>query len=206
MDPLPDGTPHGLSPRVRGNPRACGPSSPDRGSIPACAGEPGAGYGAAVYQQVYPRVCGGTNSPARVGKPRSGSIPACAGEPRIEQVGGRQPEVYPRVCGGTPAPGGFHHAIAGLSPRVRGNRHHSGAAAFPAGSIPACAGEPLASEIRLYPERVYPRVCGGTWPGAGEVNFNKGLSPRVRGNHSQYPVALVHGRSIPACAGEPDGR
>ena len=91
----------GLSPRVRGNPRAYRYTAAAAGSIPACAGEPPkvrCRYGAA---RVYPRVCGGTLgiinrsingdglSPRVRGNlrlqddlaNRGGSIPACAGEP-----------------------------------------------------------------------------------------------------------------------------
>ena len=50
--------------------------------------------------------------------------------------------VYPRVCGGNPAP-----------PFVR---------AAAAGSIPACAGEPITVKGGCTIGTVYPRVCGGT--------------------------------------------
>ena len=91
----------GLSPRVRGNPRAMsGRSAPAR-SIPACAGEPVGRQASPRLVSVYPRVCGGT-APVRLPggyydglSPRVrgnldegsaapaaiGSIPACAGEP-----------------------------------------------------------------------------------------------------------------------------
>ena len=52
-------------------------------------------------------------------------------------------EVYPRVCGGT-FDGLTDKVYAfGLSPRVRGNLAGVGGRAADAGSIPACAGEPL---------------------------------------------------------------
>ena len=50
----------GLSPRVRGNPRAGIPAVPGERSIPACAGEPGIPDCRAGGGRVYPRVCGGT--------------------------------------------------------------------------------------------------------------------------------------------------
>ena len=96
-------TPHsGLSPRVRGNHLVAGHDVLDRGSIPACAGEPVGGGDLRGAWRVYPRVCGGTNrnshmaltikglSPRVRGNPVGndggiaphGSIPACAGEPR----------------------------------------------------------------------------------------------------------------------------
>ena len=54
----------GLSPRVRGNPGPRLLRSAQRGSIPACAGEPSTPPRRAASARVYPRVCGGTQSPA----------------------------------------------------------------------------------------------------------------------------------------------
>ena len=114
-------TTFGLSPRVRGNP--CHPASSIAmmRSIPACAGEPEAGWHVRQDYWVYPRVCGGTLYPARIAacvaglSPRvrgnlnalvhvrrvRGSIPACAGEPTYSSGVKTSQEVYPRVCGGT---------------------------------------------------------------------------------------------------------
>ena len=51
----------GLSPRVRGNRSGGWTRRTRRGSIPACAGEPGSGCLGGVALRVYPRVCGGTD-------------------------------------------------------------------------------------------------------------------------------------------------
>ena len=174
----------GLSPRVRGNREHAKGRIPGAGSIPACAGEPWLG-----------------ESDEDV----SGSIPACAGEPaRISGYSSRA-RVCPRVCGGTVDPGVIVTLASGLSPRVRGNplcRLHRW---FRAGSIPACAGEPLPPGWGQWLTRVYPRVCGGTDAAAVSYLKNTGLSPRVRGN-LEKTVAWREGEgSIPACAGEPAG-
>ena len=91
----------GLSPRVRGNPGPPRMRLAHVGSIPACAGEPGAENRTRCLCEVYPRVCGGTSSstmqsrhfaglsprvrgnphPGAVRRVGGGSIPACAGEP-----------------------------------------------------------------------------------------------------------------------------
>ena len=91
----------------------------------------------------------------------------------------------------------------GLSPRVRGNQ--SDALQWPSepGSIPACAGEPIAFALLKLHIRVYPRVCGGTSPGERSGPSTPGLSPRVRGNPDQRGNLPVVDGSIPACAGEP---
>ena len=49
-------------------------------------------------------------------------------------------------------------------------------------SIPARAGEPTDSGIRLHALKVYPRACGGTHPVRRIAQKYLGLSPRVRGN------------------------
>ena len=50
---------------------------------------------------------------------------------------------------------------------------------------------------------VYPRACGGTYQRDGGSTPCPGLSPRVRGNHTEVENVLVGKRSIPARAGEP---
>ena len=83
-------------------------------------------------------------------------------------------------------------------------------------SIPACAGEPVPPCLPQSSCGVYPRVCGGTSPPLIPARQTPGLSPRVRGNpwarkYCVYPrvcggtFPLDRVRSIPACAGEPEG-
>ena len=152
----------GLSPRVRGNQATTCLWTAWRGSIPACAGEPGIPVGQPQLTTVYPRVCGGTaamrgrsrrpaglsprvrgNRPVLLYPLRSiRSIPACAGEP-IHGVGSQShAAVYPRVCGGTEWDGLGWQRSEGLSPRVRGNHLVAAYEVHDVGSIPACAGEP----------------------------------------------------------------
>ncbi len=111
-EPLPR---QGLSPRVRGNPRA----AIHFGVYPrACGGTKPASQGRYPATRVYPRACGGTRKQrsGRLcgGSAANGSIPARAGEPRDMNVG--PIAVYPRACGGT-----VQDDTTGLSPRVRGN-------------------------------------------------------------------------------------
>ena len=115
----------------------------------------------------------------------------------------RLARVYPRVCGGTSTRSHIPVSKAGLSPRVRGNRHGRRRGVKSAGSIPACAGEPDLLLPDASDTAVYPRVCGGTIGSKGCHLKCGGLSPRVRGNPAHAPVPAACGRSIPACAGEP---
>ena len=194
----------GLSPRVRGNPPATAARDRFAWSIPACAGEPQLADVRDDVRGVYPRVCGGTRSSRRVkarlwglsprvrgnpgarvgGVPAAGSIPACAGEPCRCPKNFRPKKVYPRVCGGTRHCRYGRPPDAGLSPRVRGNRGGFSGAYQQAGSIPACAGEPLGFCAAGRAGEVYPRVCGGTAARTGAYSSSRGLSPRVRGNPS----------------------
>ena len=153
---------NGLSPRVRGNLTHTALAVGLARSIPACAGEPSSTAMRDSISTVYPRVCGGT-APACTGDcageglsprvrgnltPQSAqvlaprSIPACAGEPLYPAYDSRQCQVYPRVCGGTQGVPLGSHFRNGLSPRVRGNPRAPTGSSRPAGSIPACAGEP----------------------------------------------------------------
>ena len=212
-----------LSPRVRGNHRSQTPFQAVRGSIPACAGEPHPDSTIEDQAGVYPRVCGGTRGTRRAtrrwqglsprvrgnlrcGTPAAaapGSIPACAGEPCGRWGSTEAKRVYPRVCGGTIDNRLSHIDDQGLSPRVRGNRDAERERAAVVGSIPACAGEPSTTALRIKKPRVYPRVCGGTRPTLVPGRSAWGLSPRVRGNLASIVINPWSGGSIPACAGEP---
>ncbi len=131
------------------------------------------------------------------------SIPACAGEPAPQLDKTLRHTVYPRVCGGTCFPRGLLRGDDGLSPRVRGNLWVGEVEPSGVGSIPACAGEPELPALRVKDTRVYPRVCGGTSATRALTGWVWGLSPRVRGNPHPPRAHCHHGRSIPACAGEP---
>ena len=115
----------------------------------------------------------------------------------------RRVRVYPRVCGGTRRRGRAGLPLRGLSPRVRGNQNRQPFPLAIAGSIPACAGEPAPGVIELPVSRVYPRVCGGTSLRLASCGWQRGLSPRVRGNPPDPDWKNNKARSIPACAGEP---
>ena len=73
------------------------------------------------------------------------ALTACAGEPRylLHVHGGLR--VYPRVCGGARNPKMAKLKDRGLSPRVRGSLWVTYSHTLLEGSIPACAGEPIAA-------------------------------------------------------------
>ena len=216
----------GLSPRVRGNRLWAIDADSAPRSIPACAGEPCASLPTSTAPRVYPRVCGGTARSAQHAachqglSPRVrgnlgalcfnalpiGSIPACAGEPPAALLARPLLWVYPRVCGGTMRASHSVQRVAGLSPRVRGNRYDVHDVVLATRSIPACAGEPSTSSAPARTTGVYPRVCGGTVSVGERVRHKVGLSPRVRGNPQSGSGSATARWSIPACAGEPLAR
>ena len=164
----------GLSPRVRGNlePKPIGESSAQRVYPRVCGGT--VGDDLLMRMRISSRVsgsipaCAGEPLPHRItGMPSARSIPACAGEPcALSQSCDSFEGLSPRVRGNR---FGCRLALSsgkGLSPRVRGNRTDDAErkaivtvyprvcggtmiegqnATMPAGSIPACAGEPLSA-------------------------------------------------------------
>ena len=147
---------------MRGNLPEVEHPDPFIGSIPACAGEPGAIRRHAGQGEVYPRVCGGTRTTLGTLTTNGGlsprvrgnllwfltgiwasrSIPACAGEPGVVGHVVTPNMVYPRVCGGTNDNHQCPSCSRGLSPRVRGNQPDGLKSQPGCRSIPACAGEP----------------------------------------------------------------
>ena len=71
----------GLSPRVRGNLWLANSAAFQRGSIPACAGEPSSHSGTRSISTVYPRVCGGTADSGVAGRRDQGLSPRVRGNP-----------------------------------------------------------------------------------------------------------------------------
>ena len=229
-------------PAWAGEPRRCRRKRPELRSIPAWAGEPRGRPVPPAEPTVYPRVGGGTLlprcylprvcglSPRGRGNPmtepvenaRGGSIPAWAGEPPDHAPSHLASAVYPRVGGGTAVADHLGYQTSGLSPRGRGNHKEEREMAELRRSIPAWAGEPSTPTVLDAPQRVYPRVGGGTihvpnpkssnhglsWAGEPpslrrlQQRLN-GLSPRGRGNLSITNVDEQPTRSIPAWAGEP---
>ena len=187
---------------MRGNPGAWRLAAFHDRSIPAYAGEPLHTGKVMPLKKVYPRVCGGTGRKVSIGTRAEGlsprmrgnrrmiparfritrSIPAYAGEPGGGYIASYQSRVYPRVCGGTGGGSEPPPAIAGLSPRMRGNPNHTLGNQAAVWSIPAYAGEPKARGAEPTAPAVYPRVCGGTSMTPSTTASVRGLSPRMRGN------------------------
>ncbi len=113
-------------------------------------------------ERVYPRVYGATDEesvvtyrrvglspcvrgyPSSIGSklPGQGSIPVCTGLPVDAARVASANRVYPRVYGATSLQSDEQYLRRGLSPCVRGYRHHLLVAIRSEGSIPVCTGLP----------------------------------------------------------------
>ena len=172
---------------------------------PRVCGESEGAYRVLDYQQgPSPRVRGIRRHRHRP-QPDPGSIPACAGNPSACLSCSGWRTVHPRVCGESAAGLNALAARHGPSPRVRGIPPERSRFQLLVGSIPACAGNPLARPNGRRPQGVHPRVCGESEGMPEPVRELRGPSPRVRGIQSAKRSALQRPGSIPACAGNPAG-
>ena len=106
------------------------------------------------------------------------------------------------MCGGNGGLWRLTTASPGLSPLVRGKRCRYDIPATGWGSIPACAGETWSALSLSSQFWVYPRLCGGNSSCSHRSLICLGLSPLVRGKHSEHEGGHPYDGSIPACAGE----
>ena len=140
-------------------------------------------------------------------RPRGrGPIPAHAGQPWRWPTWWPSHRAYPRACGATSDDDPFPQDAAGLSPRMRGNRHPSAGRRRGGGPIPAHAGQPSPMAGRSRGGGAYPRACGATCPPPARSRNGRGPSPRMRGNPHDAREGARHGGPIPAHAGQPARR
>ncbi len=103
----------------------------------------------------------GYRRPSPAAQRTSGSIPVYTGLPARSRGRYLRPRVYPRACGATTNSTGASASDWGLSPRMRGYRHHAPARPLAPGSIPAYAGLPLLQYVR---EQSFLRIIGPNSP------------------------------------------
>ena len=131
-----------------------------------------------------------------------GSIPARAGE----TIGYKAPDplgwVYPRTGGGNPFRSRRNRSAYGLSPHGRGKPRRAIQERQARRSIPARAGETVATSNQRTAPAVYPRTGGGNCAGQPVPSSRTGLSPHGRGKHVPGGKQRPAQRSIPARAGE----
>ena len=192
-------------------------------SIPAYAGDPDVAGGYVDWDEVYPRLRGGSGfapaaircirglSPPTRGilymlipeYPGARSIPAYAGDPNPSYSRACARTVYPRLRGGSQGSESIAARSCGLSPPTRGIlccAAHSGERSR---SIPAYAGDPIRDAAYKGELKVYPRLRGGSAGAARAHELAKGLSPPTRGIQRHSHTLRLACRSIPAYAGDP---
>ncbi len=136
----------------------------------------------------------------------TGTIPAWAGKPRAGPGSFFGHGDHPRVGGGTSSPEMPNRAMAGPSPRGRGNLVSARDFNPKTGTIPAWAGEPRTRYLARRAPRDHPRVGGGTRRFLSLLPYSTGPSPRGRGNHLGQEQQFIYWGTIPAWAGEPTFR
>ena len=213
----------GLSPLTRGNPGWSSPDWPDRGPIPAHAGQPSPGASAPSPAWAYPRSRGATAAELRGAVAESGlspltrgnhagdlaelvgagPIPAHAGQPEDRREPGIHPGAYPRSRGATGSADTGLGVPLGLSPLTRGNRGAGQHAPAGRGPIPAHAGQPFLGIPGFSGSGAYPRSRGATRRDIYTEWEMMGLSPLTRGNLGEAQYAVHGGGPIPAHAGQP---
>jgi len=191
----------GLSPLARGKLRAWESNELVEGPIPAGAGETDDRRRRQDCRGTYPRWRGGNRylrgsgnigrglSPLARGKLRcfrgdqgcEGPIPAGAGETPTLMLLPVPPGAYPRWRGGNGDDMGQAIYGRGLSPLARGKPAMKSAGNWPAGPIPAGAGETVRQPVRTPSRRAYPRWRGGNTPASSCAIGFPGLSPLARG-------------------------
>ena len=133
----------------------------------------------------------------------AGPIPARAGQPhrlkcRTDALG-----AYPRSRGATRMSACSRSSTAGLSPLARGNPIPARAFPLRAGPIPARAGQPDNTRVRVNQIRAYPRSRGATFHEPSRLPPLLGLSPLARGNQHDDGHPQPRRGPIPARAGQP---
>ena len=155
-----------------------------------------------------------------------GSIPAHAGQPAGLETSAFPTRVHPRSRGATHPVDGGDADSQGPSPLTRGNPAPRPRVRAGDGSIPAHAGQPRGSAGERGHGRVHPRsrgatvglvlavsVAGGPSPltrgtptRSRRPPCNTGPSPLTRGNRDRRLLRHAAPGSIPAHAGQPQGR
>ena len=191
----------GSSPRMRGTHLTNPDLTPNRGIIPAYAGNTTARLQNIEILGDHPRVCGeharrafaslsgmgssprmrGTHYRSIAVRAPIGIIPAYAGNTVLDWESQDNPRDHPRVCGEHTLSGIAERTGLGSSPRMRG-------------TLAVCNDSSAAN-------RDHPRVCGEHMRKINDNVIIPGSSPRMRGTLLRYGVVYRYDGIIPAYAG-----
>ena len=171
----------GSSPHVRGALRRISRWKLHRGDHPRMCGEhSGMNAKTSARTGSSPHVRGAL-VPGFVSGRVPGIIPACAGSTAILKSCRFGIRDHPRMCGEHKISNSLINNSQGSSPHVRGAHSCSPTYCQARGIIPACAGSTRELLGYHYQARDHPRMCGEHWSNKGELVFDPGSSPHVRG-------------------------
>ena len=105
------------------------------------------------------------------------------------------------MCGEQSIDGADYVMRRGSSPRVRGTAGICVTNPLFNGIIPACAGNSAFDKDGYACKGDHPRVCGEQMVSKGQIDFQTGSSPRVRGTAVESQKSATDVGIIPACAG-----
>ncbi len=131
----------------------------------------------------------------------NGIIPACAGSTRGPTPSVPSRRDHPRMCGEHTYSNIEQSWIEGSSPHVRGAPVVVCHLVRVQGIIPACAGSTVTCHCIATNSRDHPRMCGEHVDDRGDVHWEVGSSPHVRGAPPRRPQTAAARGIIPACAG-----
>ncbi len=132
---------------------------------------------------------------------RGGIIPACAGSTASWRGSRTRKWDHPRMCGEHTYSNIEQSWIEGSSPHVRGAPVVVCHLVRVQGIIPACAGSTVTCHCIATNSRDHPRMCGEHVDDRGDVHWEVGSSPHVRGAPPRRPQTAAARGIIPACAG-----
>ncbi len=174
-----------------------------------------------LFLTVHPRVCGehlrresmsmslfgssprlrGTSVASAVVVDHRRFIPASAGNIRSDLLPDMPGAVHPRVCGEHSNKRAFVVLYYGSSPRLRGTLNPKTGQQRYIRFIPASAGNIGKRPRAPFNRPVHPRVCGEHVSARPGTRPDNGSSPRLRGTYGRCLERPLHGRFIPASAG-----
>ena len=216
----------GPSPLARGKRNWLSISRSMAGTIPARAGETGQQRGLSKQRGDHPRSRGGNDEGARASSAAPGPSPLARGKlaflpcctHRLGTIPARAGETlglagsfmavgdHPRSRGGNLSWPRSSRVCVGPSPLARGKRNGTHPHHQTGGTIPARAGETVGQGEKSCIARDHPRSRGGNADGLRVGKHWTGPSPLARGKLQATQILRLVLGTIPARAGETDGR
>ena len=191
----------GSSPRVRGTHHRRHVGNRRQRFIPARAGNATLTTGSWRAASVHPRACGERYADRDLFGAIHGSSPRVRGTLPLCLIAPRDFRFIPARAGNAPNSTSTSRSRP-VHPRACGERvRRAGGGGGMSGFIPARAGNAIDPPVVNVKVPVHPRACGERAPPRLHEVPAHGSSPRVRGTRRDVVHDVLHGRFIPARAG-----